>query len=65
MVITTDDLRQQIISDFLLELDEFERTAERTMDKDQLDPIEAKLKQLIQQLNELAIKSNREENKPL
>jgi len=65
MLIMKDELRQQIISDFLCELDHFEQTAERTLDRNELDPIESKLKELLQQLNDITVNTSKRRSKSL
>jgi hypothetical protein len=55
MLIVKDDLRQQIISDFLVELDHFERTAEKQWTRTNWNLLKQDSKKILQQLTRLAI----------
>jgi molecular chaperone GrpE (heat shock protein) len=55
-----DNTMKKVISDLLSELDNFERTAARTIDRNELDIIEDRLQQLIQQMRDLAASGENE-----
>jgi len=56
------DIRQKIISEFLLEIEKFEQTAARTIDRNELDPIEERIKRLLYQLKQTVTTNGTEEN---